>query len=123
MTLSTPFTFRFLEQYGVPLRRMRTGEKLFTQGEPGDTMLLVLEGKIDIVINGEKVSTVGMHGVVGEMALIDDAPRSATAIAATGGEVAVIDQATFKDLVREDPSFALYVMGMLARRIRAGNKA
>ncbi len=123
MTLSTPFTFRFLEQYGVPLRRMRAGEKLFTQGEPGDTMLLVLEGKIDIVVNGEKVSTVGMHGVVGEMALIDDAPRSATAIAATGGEVAVIDQATFKDLVREDPSFALYVMGMLARRIRAGNKA
>lgn len=123
MTLSTPFTFRFLEQYGVPLRRMRTGEKLFTQGEPGDTMLLVLEGKIDIVVNGAKVSTVGMHGVVGEMALIDDAPRSATAIAATGGEVAVIDQATFKDLVREDPSFALYVMGMLARRIRAGNKA
>jgi len=122
MTLSTPFTFRFLEQYGVPLRRMRTGEKLFAQGEPGDTMLLVLEGKIDVVVNGEKVSTVGMHGIVGEMALIDDAPRSATAIAVTAGEVAVIDQATFKDLVREDPSFALYVMGILARRIRAGNR-
>ncbi len=123
MTVSTPFTFRFLEQYGVPLRRIRAGERLFAQGETGDTMLLVLEGKIDVVVDGEKVSTVGLHGIVGEMALIDDAPRSATAIAASAGEVAVIDQATFKDLVREDPSFALYVMGILARRIRASNKA
>jgi CRP-like cAMP-binding protein len=55
------------------------------------------------------------------MALIDAEPRSATAVAASGCEVAVIDRETFLDLVREVPAFALYVMGSMGRRIRRMN--
>jgi CRP/FNR family cyclic AMP-dependent transcriptional regulator len=121
MTEASPFTFRFLEDFGVPLRRVQSGERLFAAGEPGDRMYLVLEGKIEVRLGDKVVETVGLHGVVGEMALLDDAPRSATAVASQKGEVAVIDKDTFFDLVREDPSFALYVMRIMARRIRAMN--
>jgi CRP/FNR family transcriptional regulator, cyclic AMP receptor protein len=121
MTDAGPFNFSFLEQYGVPLRRFKAGEVLFSVGEPGNSMLLVVEGKIDVKVGGETVETVGLHGVVGEMALIDKSPRSATAVGATGGEVAVIDRDVFLTLVGSSPAFSLYVMKLMAARIRKMN--
>ncbi len=118
MTVSSPFTFRFLEDFGVPLRRLSAGERLFSAGEPGDQMFLVLEGKVDVVVSGRVLETVGLHGIVGEMALIDAAPRSANVVVSQSGEAAVINRETFFDLVREDPSFALYVMRIMAKRLR-----
>lgn len=121
MAYRNPFTFQFLEEFGVPLKRMKAGETLFSAGEAGDKMYLVLEGKIDVKIGGKVVTTVGLHGIVGEMALLDLEPRSASAVAAEAGEVAIIDRSTFLDLVREQPSFSLYVMRVLAQRLRKMN--
>ncbi len=121
MTDSGPFHFGFLEEFGVPLRRLKAGEIVFQAGEDGDTMILVLEGRIEIKVGEQIVDTLGLHGIAGEMALIDAAPRSATAVAATGCEVAVIDRETFLDLVREVPSFALYVMRVMGLRLRRMN--
>jgi CRP/FNR family cyclic AMP-dependent transcriptional regulator len=59
------------------------GQHIFTVGQPGDVMYVVKEGEVDIVINGKVVDTVGPGGLLGEMALIDKRPRSATAIAKT----------------------------------------
>jgi CRP/FNR family transcriptional regulator, cyclic AMP receptor protein len=123
MSFGSPFTFQFLEEFGVPLKRIRPGEHLFSAGDAGDQMFLILEGKVDVVVGEKTVSTVGLHGIVGEMALVDREPRSATAIAREAGEVAVIDRATFLELVREQPSFALYIMGVLAKRLRHMNAA
>ncbi len=117
-----PFNFSFLETFGVPLKRMRAGETLFEKGEAGADMYLVLEGKIDVRVGDRVVESVGMHGIVGEMALLDNAPRSATAVAASAGEVAVIDRSVFLDLVRENPAFSLYVMQRMAMRIRKMNE-
>ena len=94
---------------------------LFANGEAGDKMFLVLEGKVDVLVNDKVVTTVGLHGIVGEMALLDLEPRSATAVVSEAGEIAVIDRSTFLDLVREQPSFALYVMRTMAQRIRRMN--
>jgi CRP/FNR family cyclic AMP-dependent transcriptional regulator len=123
MAYRNPFTFKFLEDFGVPLKRMRAGERLFAAGEAGDRMFLVLEGKVDVLVGEKVVATVGLHGIVGEMALLDLEPRSATAIAKEAGEYAVIDRKTFLDLVREQPSFALYVMRVMAKRLRLMNTA
>jgi CRP-like cAMP-binding protein len=123
MSLGSPFTFQFLEEFGVPLKRLKAGERLFTAGEAGDKMYLVLEGKIDVLVGEQVVGTAGLHGIVGEMALVDLEPRSATAVAREAGEVAVIDRNTFLSLVREQPSFALYIMGVLAKRLRRMNAA
>jgi CRP-like cAMP-binding protein len=116
-----PFHFGFLEEFGVPLRRLKAGEVIFKAGDAGDSMILVMEGRVEIKVGDRIVDTLGLHGIAGEMALIDSAPRSATAVAATGCEVAVIDRETFLDLVREVPSFALYVMRILGLRIRRMN--
>jgi CRP-like cAMP-binding protein len=118
MSDSGPFNFSFLTDYGVPLRRFCAGDVLFRQGDPGDWMLLVLEGRVEIRINDRPVESVGLHGIAGEMALIDASPRSASVVAATNGEIAVIDRRTFMDLVRDSPAFSLYVMRILAARVR-----
>lgn len=122
MTEGGPFNFSFLEAFGVPLRRVAAGEVLFRVGEPGRHMYLLVEGKIDVQVGDTTVETVGLHGVVGEMALIDKAPRSATAVAATAAEVAVIDRDVFLALVGESPAFSLYVMKLMAARIRRMNE-
>jgi CRP/FNR family cyclic AMP-dependent transcriptional regulator len=123
MVYRNPFTFKFLEDFGVPLKRMKAGETLFANGDAGEKMFLVLEGKVDVLVNDKVVTTVGLHGIVGEMALLDLEPRSATAVVSEAGEIAVIDRSTFLDLVREQPSFALYVMRTMAQRIRRMNTA
>jgi len=83
--------------------------------------LLVIEGRIDVKLGDHTVETVGLHGIVGEMALIGNAPRSASAVAAASGEIALIDRQTFLDLVQEVPAFSLYVMRVLADRVRRMN--
>jgi CRP/FNR family cyclic AMP-dependent transcriptional regulator len=121
MTFGSPFTFQFLEEFGVPLKRMHAGERLFSAGDAGDQMFLVLEGKVNVLVGEKIVATIGLHGIVGEMALVDLEPRSATAVVSDAGEVALINRDTFLELVREQPSFALYVMGILAKRLRRMN--
>jgi CRP/FNR family transcriptional regulator, cyclic AMP receptor protein len=121
MTSAGPFSFGFLEEFGVPLKRFATGDVLFTAGSPGDTMLLVLEGRVDVKLGERTVDTAGVYTILGEMALIDAGPRSATAVAASDGEMAIIDRQTFLDLVREQPSFSLYVMRAMATRLRRMN--
>lgn len=116
-----PFNFSFLESFGVPLRHLKAGETLFQAGEEGKHMYLVVEGRIDVKVGGTIVENVGLHGIVGEMALIDKSPRSATAIAATNTEIAEIDRDVFLTLVGESPAFSLYVMKLMAARIRRMN--
>lgn len=65
--------------------------------------------------------TVGPGGIVGEMALIDDEPRSADALARTPATVATVSRERFGYLVRETPFFALHVMRTLAERLRRTN--
>lgn len=118
-----PFDFEFFERFKIPLKRFAAGEKIFLEEDPGDVMYLVVEGKVSIVTYGTVLENVGMHGIFGELALIDNAPRSAAAIAAEPTEVALIDRDTFLDLVRQKPTFSLYVMRQLATRIRRMNKS
>ncbi len=121
-TTGGPFNFEFLEAFGVPLQRVKAGETLFREGEAGKAMYLVVEGKLEVRVGEKAVETVGLHGIVGEMALIDNAPRSATAVALTPVEVAAIDRDVFLTLVAESPAFSLYVMKLMAARIRHMNE-
>jgi len=65
----------------------------------------------------------GPKGIFGEMALIDDSPRSATVVALTDVTVAPIKEEQFLFLVKHMPMFALKVMRVLAKRLRHQNKA
>jgi CRP-like cAMP-binding protein len=97
------------------------GSLLYRAGDPGDTMLGVIEGEIDIVAEGQVIETIGPGGIVGEMALIDGSVRSADAIARTDVRVSLIDRAHFERLVSGHPTFALQVLGIMADRLRKAN--
>ncbi len=117
-----PFDFSFFERYNIPLKRFAAGDVIFAQRDPGELMFVVLEGKVDIAVGETVVETVGLHGIFGEMALIDHAPRSATAKASSATELAVITEDGFIELVRKSPVFSIYVMRQMAARLRHMNE-
>ena len=97
------------------------GAVIFREGDPGDVMYAVVEGEVDLDVHGTVVETVGEGGILGELALIDTEPRSATAIARTQVRIAAVDQNRFMFLVHEHPRFALQVMRVMAERLRNAN--
>lgn len=99
--------------------RFAAGECIFNEGQPGDRMYVVLQGEVDLFINGRLVETLGEGGVLGEMALLDDAPRTASAVARTDCRLVPVNQKRFNLLVQHTPDFALEIMRVMAGRLRA----
>jgi CRP/FNR family transcriptional regulator, cyclic AMP receptor protein len=95
------------------------GETIFVEGDAGDLMYVVIEGSVRLSVTGRTLEKVGTGSVFGEMALIDAAPRSATATALTACTLAPVTAQRFKDLVRESPEFALDIMRVMAARLRS----
>ena len=98
------------------------GHVLFTEGDPGDVMYAVIEGEIDLTRAGETLEVITPGGIFGEMALIDPAPRGASAKARTEARVVPVDESHFTYLVHEHPTFALQVMSVMADRLRKLNQ-
>ena len=94
------------------------GTTIFVQGEPRDVMYVVVVGEVDLQRGGQTFETVSAGTLVGEMAMIDKAPRSATAIAKTDCRLMPIDDRRFEFMISETPSFALHVMRILVDRLR-----
>jgi len=86
-------------------------------------MYVIRSGEVEIERDGKIVEKLGPGGIFGEMALIDGAPRAATAKAKTACEVAPITEKTFLFLVHETPFFAISVMRALADRLRRATPA
>ena len=107
-----------LEAAGLPRKQIMPGETLFLEDDAGDCMYIVICGMVNIVTFGRELEDVGPGGVIGEVALIDDGLRSASAIAAEQTEVLIIDRNAFRKLVRKEPQFALDVMRIMAGRVR-----
>jgi CRP-like cAMP-binding protein len=95
------------------------GACIFAEGQPGDTMFVVVEGRVALSVRGTRLEIISAGELFGEMALIDARPRSATATAITACRLAGINERRFTALVQQTPFFALHVMRVLARRLRA----
>jgi CRP/FNR family transcriptional regulator, cyclic AMP receptor protein len=87
----------------------------------GSEMYVVLEGQVEIKIDSTVLETLGPGEPFGEMALIDQAPRTATAIAKTPCKLAVISEKRFLFMVAQTPHFALQIMKVMADRLRKMN--
>jgi CRP-like cAMP-binding protein len=96
----------------------KAGQTIFDIGEQAQMMYMVIEGEVDIQFKGRVLQTVGPRDIFGELALIDDSPRSATAVAKTDCRLAGIDRDRFLVLVERNPDFALEVMQIMAERLR-----
>ena len=84
-------------------------------------MYVLLEGEIDISLGDLVLEAAGPGALIGEMALIDDSPRTANAVAKTACRLAQIDRRRFHFLVQQTPHFATHVMKTLADRLRHMN--
>ena len=73
----------------------REGETISREGEQGDEFFVVVRGQVEIKSGNRRLETVGQNGIFGEMALIDDSPRSAFVVALTEVTVAPIQEQQF----------------------------
>jgi CRP/FNR family transcriptional regulator, cyclic AMP receptor protein len=101
--------------------QLAPGESLFRQGEKGEKMYVLLEGEMEILLGDFVLEPVGQGALIGEMALIDDSPRTASVVAKTPCRLAEIDRRRFHFLVQQTPHFATHVMKTLADRLRRMN--
>jgi CRP/FNR family cyclic AMP-dependent transcriptional regulator len=95
---------------------------IFRQGEEGNRMFVIVEGRVQIlrkVDENEKVLAERTHGdFVGEMAIIESAPRSATLRTQTDVRVLSLDDETFKGILRERPEVSFAVLRSISRNLR-----
>ena len=94
------------------------GHTIFSKGDPGDAMYVVLEGEVELRINGSVVETLGPGEPFGEMALIDRSPRMATVVAKTPCKLVAIPERRFLFMVQQTPYFSLQIMKVMAERLR-----
>ena len=97
---------------------LHVGEALFREGEPGDVMYVLITGTVNVVVGGEVIEEAGSGALLGELALIDSAPRAATVVATTDCRLAPLNKEQFHTLIRETPYFATEVMKVMADRLR-----
>ena len=94
------------------------GSVLMEQDKPGREAFVILEGEVTIKRNNRKVATLGPGRVVGELSLLDNGPRTATAICATDCVLFVIDHRRFGGVLDDVPALSHKVMQSLAAKIR-----
>ena len=97
------------------------GEIIFRTFDMGAEMYVVIEGEVELKIGDNIIETLGPGEPFGEMALIDQAPRVATAVAKSRCKLAVIPEKRFLFMVQQTPHFALQIMKVMADRLRKMN--
>jgi len=97
------------------------GETIFLEGEPGKALFIVLDGRVSIVHAGhgaeERVATLAPGAYFGELALIDDLPRSASARADEHSALLILYKSHFDDLIEGHSTIAIRVMGNLLKAL------
>ncbi len=110
----------FLNLFGkdTETRKLAPGEVIFKTGDKPDALYIVKSGTVQIYDEGVIFETVGPGGIIGEMALVDGSPRSASAKATSEAEVIPVNEKRFLWMVEQTPFFALKVMRVLTQRLR-----
>jgi CRP-like cAMP-binding protein len=98
--------------------RYERGKLIMVAGQAGAMMYVVADGRVAISIRGAVVERVGPGGVFGEMALIDQSPRAANAVAETDCTLLGINRSVFMNLVKSNPTFGVSLLGAMAERVR-----
>lgn len=99
-------------------RTFKPGEEVFVEGQDGHEMFVVKAGQVELSAGGTVLETVAPGGILGEMSLISEDKRTATAKALDECQLVPIDREKFRFLVQQTPDFALEVMKILAGRLK-----
>lgn len=100
---------------------IKSGAVLTKQGDPGDAFYLIVEGKADVIKNGTKIARLGPGDAVGEMALLDGEPRSATVMMTTDGTILTMPRREFKAVLHDIPGIGSKMLVALSLRLREAN--
>jgi CRP/FNR family cyclic AMP-dependent transcriptional regulator len=95
------------------------GQTLLREGEEGDDVLLVTEGQASVSVAGMLIGTIGPGDCVGEMSLLDNAPRSATVMSVAPLRALVIPADHFRSLLRTEPAVNQRLTATLTARLRS----
>jgi CRP-like cAMP-binding protein len=101
--------------------RHRQESVLFKEGQQGTFMYFVKSGRVAIAVGSNIVEVVGPGGTFGEMAIIDQAPRTARAGTLEETELIAIDRAGLVGLIKAQPAFAMALLKGIAERLRHMN--
>ena len=98
------------------------GAVLMEQGDVGQEAFVICAGQAGVYVNGNRVATIGPGSAVGEMALLDKRPRSATIRAVTDLELLCFKTRDFQDLLETMPKAAGRVLAQLNEKLREQNQ-
>ena len=103
-------------------RSVAAGTLLFAKGDPAHEMFIVKTGQLQVFDGNFVFETLGPGDVIGEMALVDQSPRSASVKALTACDVIPINEKRFLWMVGQTPFFAIRMLKVLATRLRKTNE-
>jgi len=121
-TMKVDASFSVLTGNNIDALLFKAGSVIFREGDEARDLFVIKSGQVRIQIGNRTITELGPDSIFGEMALIDNEPRSATATAVTDVELVPVSEKQFLFLVSQTPYFALKVMRVLAKRLRATNK-
>lgn len=108
------------------MRSVPAGKLIFTEGEIGEEMYIIIEGEVEIskrtsVETSKTLIVLKKGDIFGEMSLIEKKPRSATAIATAPTRLLSMDESLFFPMIEKNPDFAVKIVRILSERIRRSN--
>jgi len=108
-------------------RRYGRGTIIMSQGDPGDALFLIGEGQVKVAVFAEDgreviLSVLADGGVFGEMALLDDEPRSAHVIAMSDATLLQLRREDFQARLKSSPELGIALLGELSRRLRRADE-
>ncbi len=110
----------------IERRSYKAGQTVFREGEQGSSAFVVQSGEVVIskVVDGEdqELAVVGKGGIFGEMALIDDQPRMATAKVRDGATIMTISKLLYKDKLKQSDPFIRALLRILVETVRSSSK-
>jgi len=98
--------------------RLAPGDVVFHEGDPGDSLFIVFHGQIALHAGGRELAVLGEGEVLGELAMLDEAPRTVTATAVGDADVLQVSTEDFRVAVQDTSEFANRVISVLAKRLR-----
>jgi CRP/FNR family transcriptional regulator, cyclic AMP receptor protein len=96
----------------------RAGEVLMTEGETGHEFYAIIDGEVGVTTGGETVAKLGPGAYVGEMALLDPGPRTATVTALRDTQAVLLSSREFYAAIDEVPALSRKLLAGMAKRLR-----
>jgi len=105
------------------IKTVSSGDKVVQEGQGGVGFYLILDGKAEVIKEGEKLAELETGNFFGELGVIDGLPRTADVVAVTETKCWILSQWAMKSVIENHPEVALSMLDELARRLRATDAA